>query len=415
MTPCPFPRARVVLSLAALLLAAPAAPGAEPDWRTAALAAVRRAEYEARPAEGGYQAVNRAQGLRASFGRGGLTIAPRGQDGWSVALVVRSLNDRAVGQAGPSAQGPRVEYRRGALREWYLNDERGLEQGFTLDEAPDPAGDELRLLLDVESPGLRLTLAGDGRALAFEDEHGQAVLSYSGLRSWDADGRELPSRMVVEGCDEPSSCRLALVVDTRGARYPVTVDPLLSASWTFQPDQDGALVGSAVAAGDVNGDGFSDVVVGASSYDGGQADEGRAYVFYGSAAGPAAAPSWIEECDQASAGFGSAVAVGDVNGDGYADVAVGAPFFDNGQTDEGRVFVCCMARGQPLLGDLHARPFGAVWQDEPYRRVRLAMRDGGRLAPCASCDDFTDENLRLQRILESGDEARPGAGQEATP
>ena len=93
---------------------------------------------------------------------------------------------------------------------------------------------------------------------------------------------------------------MVLAVDTRGARYPVTVDPLLSASWTFQPDQDGALSGS-VAAGDVNGDGFSDVVVGAASYDGGQADEGRVYVFYGSSAGPGATPSWIEEPDQASA------------------------------------------------------------------------------------------------------------------
>ena len=92
-----------------------------------------------------------------------------------------------------------------------------------------------------------------------------------------------------------------------------------------------------------------------------------------------------------------------------------APFTHALVDHEGRVYVCCMARGEPLLGDLHARRFEQVWQDEPYRRVRLAMRDGRPLPPCASCDDFTDENLRLQRLLESPDEARPGAGQEAAP
>lgn len=99
----------------------------------------------------------------------------------------------------------------------------------------------------------------------------------------------------------------------------------------------------------------------------------------------------------------------------YERQACFAPFTHALVDHEGRVFVCCMARGQPLLGDLHAQPFDAVWQGEPYRRVRLAMRAGQPLPPCASCDDFTDENLRLQRILESADEARPEPGQEAAP
>jgi hypothetical protein len=92
-------------------------------------------------------------------------------------------------------------------------------------------------------------------------------------------------------------------------------------------------------AGDVNGDGFSDVIVGASVYDNGETDEGRAFVYHGSGSGLSFTPNWTAESNQATALFGTSVATaGDVNGDGFSDVIVGA-FFDNGQTDEGRAFV----------------------------------------------------------------------------
>jgi hypothetical protein len=93
-------------------------------------------------------------------------------------------------------------------------------------------------------------------------------------------------------------------------------------------------------AGDVNGDGFSDVIVGARLFDSGQTSEGRAFVYHGSAAGLSLSPDWTAESDQGGAEFGSSVATaGDVNGDGFSDVIVGAPLFDNGQTTEGRAFV----------------------------------------------------------------------------
>ncbi len=93
-------------------------------------------------------------------------------------------------------------------------------------------------------------------------------------------------------------------------------------------------------AGDVNGDGYSDIIVGAYDFDDGQSDEGRAFVYHGSAAGLATSPAWTAESDQASALFGSTVSTaGDVNGDGYSDVIIGALYYDNGQQGEGRAFV----------------------------------------------------------------------------
>ena len=94
----------------------------------------------------------------------------------------------------------------------------------------------------------------------------------------------------------------------------------------------------------MNGDGYADVIVGAYDYDNGQTDEGAAFVFLGSASGiasgsPATAAAVLES-NQASAGLGGSVAsAGDVNGDGYADVIVGAPYYDNGELNEGTAFV----------------------------------------------------------------------------
>ena len=112
-------------------------------------------------------------------------------------------------------------------------------------------------------------------------------------------------------------------------------------AWTAEGNQQYAAYGvSAGTAGDVNGDGYSDIVVGADHYDSGQLNEGRAYVYLGSATGLATGPAWTGECDQDEAWFGASVGTaGDVNGDGYSDVIVGADGYNNGQTDEGRAYL----------------------------------------------------------------------------
>ena len=89
----------------------------------------------------------------------------------------------------------------------------------------------------------------------------------------------------------------------------------------------------------MNGDGYSDVIVGAPYYDFGQANEGRRLRL--SRVGPSglSTAAWTAEGDQADAYFGYSVGTaGDVNGDGYSDVIVGASGYNNGQTDEGRAY-----------------------------------------------------------------------------
>src|SRR4029079_6028765 len=131
--------------------------------------------------------------------------------------------------------------------------------------------------------------------------------------------------------------RIAIVIDDASAVYPITVDPLAtSPSWTAESPQAGAFFGYCVAsAGDVNGDGFDDVIVGAEHYHNPQRNEGKAFVYFGAASGPSATANWAAEGNQTNANFGDSVSsAGDVNGDGYDDVIVGAFYGSNGESSE---------------------------------------------------------------------------------
>jgi hypothetical protein len=97
-------------------------------------------------------------------------------------------------------------------------------------------------------------------------------------------------------------------------------------------------VGSALAGrGDVNGDGFHDLLVGASGWDEpGRADCGKAFLFFGSPTGPAAVP-WTRVGAVAEQGLGAGVALADLDADGYTDVILGSSTPTFGGTSPGKV------------------------------------------------------------------------------
>jgi hypothetical protein len=129
-------------------------------------------------------------------------------------------------------------------------------------------------------------------------------------------------------------------------------------------EQSGARYGHAVAtAGDVNGDGYSDIIVGARFQSGGEADEGRAYVYYGGPDTLSATSDEILEGGQADAHLGP-VAIGDLNGDGWMDTAWAAPDYDHPDDGDGKVFVAYGSDGTQgefwiAHGDQAGARFGA--------------------------------------------------------
>jgi len=145
---------------------------------------------------------------------------------------------------------------------------------------------------------------------------------------------------------------------------------LLSTLDTPNP-QPGSVFGDSVAVGDVNGDGRDDIAVGTPyEHVGGNSDQGRAYVFSG--ADGSVLVTLDTPDSQADAAFSLSLAVGDANGDGRDDIAVAAPLEDvGGNSNQGRTYVFSAA----------AAPVGGIAELPDVAGVRI--EDSGSAAPNA--------------------------------
>ncbi len=405
--------------------------GIDQDWFSIVTEQILQEEYNISSGSNDkkYQSYNRANNLKFSYESDGFAVEPAERR-----IPLYNVNDRMIREedktfkevefwkaelkldcekfagsgSGLNVSGNKAWTENEYMRMEYFNTKEGMRQDFIIKQKPvNENGLELAINLISE-----LKLSVNRYAVTLSSVDGEDKMKYGSLKVYDAAGRILESYFEMK-----NSKQFAIVVDDNNAEYPVTIDPLSTIpSWVeddgntfidryeveFAGDIDldgysdvifgspgdmwsagtvrvifgsqGGLAtgrrwrfddnsyprtqfGSGVAGNcDVNGDGFKDLVVGAPLYQNGQAKEGRLYVFYGSALGLPDSPNWSYESNVEFARLGYSVGfAGDYNGDGYDDIIVGAPGYPNDYLSaHGRVFI--------FLGSANGLSNGPVYQ-----------------------------------------------------
>lgn len=220
----------------------------------------------------------------------------------------------------------------------YLNDATGLRQNFIIKTRP--AGNEkLKVTLALDNDfSYHLN---DGKTLVCQNsKSNKTAFFYDGLKVWDVNGK------LLDACMQLNENTLSLVVNDKMAVYPITIDPLNhSPEWTTSAAavdatflnttqlQTDAIYGYNVTGlGDVNGDGYDDIAIGAPSASCVVAGTtisgaGAVFIYFGSATGLSTMPDKILRASSpaTNAYFGFSVAGGNVIGSSRNDIIIGAP------------------------------------------------------------------------------------------
>ena len=224
---------------------------------------------------GEYQAPNYAHDLHATFTRKGFEVSPRkGKKGWNWGLSLSRYGYGSDLHAVPVAEkmitkDNCIEYHRGDMVEWYINDHRGLEQGFTLKSRPSGrTGLGLLQLKMTTTTNLIPVVEKEGKGIVFRDAQGKEVLRYSGLYAYDAAGKDLGARM------EADHQGIRLIVEDHEAVYPITIDPFIERKKLLAGD--GAAYDKFGYSVSISGD---TAIVGAWGNDDNGDNSGSAYIF----------------------------------------------------------------------------------------------------------------------------------------
>ncbi len=258
----------------------------------------------------------------------------------------------------------------------------GDEAGVAVDRAGDVDGDGLDDLLvgawfAAGDTGAAYLIRGgtvggvtDLDSVAAARVHGEAPYdmagtSVAGLGDLDGDGYD----DFVVGAD-----RYDPGLQNAGGAFvfygPVSGDHrLLDADAALLGEDKGDHLGDSVAsAGDLDGDGSPDLVVGAYKEDGGDHGSGSAYVLHGPVSGLYGVAdvdaTLVGEGYETWAGQGQGLArAGDVNGDGYDDLLVGAWGENQGGESSGAVYLVLGPVTDLSLADASARFIGESARD----------------------------------------------------
>ena len=221
----------------------------------------------------------------------------------------------------------------------------------------DRGGDALLLLGDQNEDGTDEIVYSAPQSDIGASDAGAVYITYGDFRGFDID-------LAVDNADGSGNWDVRIVATRRDSDF-----------------------GGKMVSGDFNDDGVADLVVGARGARVPNVQQGAAYVFYG----PIAAGSDLvaEDADVIIKGrrtgdeAGAGLAVGDFDGDGVDDLAVGAPNGDGSLTDLGRAFVFY---GGALSGD-----YSVEDADASFEGPSVDSAAGAELAFTDLNNDGTDD------------------------
>jgi hypothetical protein len=299
----------------------------------------------------------------AAYDQAGFSVSGAGDidgDGYDDILVSAHLNDEGGSSAGAAylvlgSPSPAPASLSSAVQ--FVGEAVGDYAGVSVSGAGDTDGDGYRdilvgafysdeggtsagaayLVLGSASPAtasLSSALRFAGKAAA--DNAGGSV-SCAG----DVDGDGYDDFLVGAEYNDDGGSSAGAAHLILGSASPASANLSLAAA--FAGEAAGDLAGGSVAgAGDVDGDGYDDFLVGALGNDDGGSSAGAAYLVLGSAS-PASvslssAVQFTGEAEDDGAGI-SVTGAGDIDGDGYFDVAIGARGNDDGGSSAGAVYV----------------------------------------------------------------------------
>ncbi|MBL7187269.1 MAG: FG-GAP repeat protein [Phycisphaerae bacterium] len=180
------------------------------------------------------------------------------------------------------------------------------------------------------------SLISGGFALFKDDTDERSNLGFSLCATGDVNNDGFADMLIGDGYINNFRGKVSFYY---GGKTIDTVHP----DYVFSGENDGDQLGAqTVDFGDVNGDGYDDIIIGATLY-GSEDMDGRAYVFLGGPGIDAKADLILEGEDGKNSRFGIAVAAGDIDNDGYDDVLVGAQSYNDRM---GRVYL--FWGGQPM-------------------------------------------------------------------
>ncbi|MET0242473.1 MAG: integrin alpha, partial [Flavitalea sp.] len=253
-----------------------------PNWFEQATAYVNQYEHRFHPMSeyGVFKSVSSEQHLTFLLNAGGYTVqnvrSSENQSSWTTSFSIKGAGRQNFGWIPASdfnvvTDENKLVYSYSNVDVEYSNTKDGVRQNFVIRKNFEGKGN-LVVKMGINSD-LNAVLVNQQKLTFIANGAKESALNYEDLKVWDAKGNILPAHMEISA----DAKEVSIVVNDSKAVYPVTIDPLnTTPTWSTSADdliptllnnlslQVSTLYGYSVAGlGDVNGDGYDDVAVGA--------------------------------------------------------------------------------------------------------------------------------------------------------